>query len=270
MPLGMHRLLRSPRPRRYLTSPQLSTPQCDVWASAIGLAIEHCEATSVHESPASGDRGDGFVPVVGGQQLVVGVVQSDPAKVLQRRGVQVPPEHVLHGARCETDIFGDITQADVLVGIGLDELDGPAQQHGRVILAVIRHRIRDGRIGKGRQGDRGQQAAGDIQYHWSREGLIGQHHFLDIADCGLPQPLSLRIGRRRRTLKGGDRWVRQFSPHNGEAVEPFMDQLAEWGGESEGPDDARAGPVMRSANVANVARASVAAPSSERTASCAT
>ena len=54
------------------------------------------EPSGVHEAPARGDGRHGFVSPVGAEQLLPRVMQPDLAQVIQRGGVEMSAEHVLH------------------------------------------------------------------------------------------------------------------------------------------------------------------------------
>ena len=62
-----------------------------------GLAADG-ETGAGWRNPTGSDRGDSLVGGVGGNQVMVGVVEPDPAQVFRWRGVQVAPEGELDGA----------------------------------------------------------------------------------------------------------------------------------------------------------------------------
>ena len=63
-------------------------------------------------------------------KLPVGLRQADRAEVGRRGGVQVPAEGQLDAARGDAGGTGDVGETDVLVAVGVDERDRPAQRAG--------------------------------------------------------------------------------------------------------------------------------------------
>src|SRR3954470_8057719 len=124
-----------PTRRRGHGAPLLAA-QCGVRASTIRLAVLDGESPSVHEPPPRGDAGDGVAAAVSCGEVLMGIVQPQAPKILQRRRVQMPAEHVLYGARSDMDSVGDVRDGDVVGGVGLHVLDRAAQQHGTMIGAV--------------------------------------------------------------------------------------------------------------------------------------
>src|SRR5215472_12972352 len=94
---------------------------------AVGLPVAGGEPAWAGEAPPVGDGGDGVAGRVGGDQVVVGVVEPDPAQVFGRGGVQVPPEGELDGADGDRHGGGDVGDGDVGVGVLVDERHGSAQ-----------------------------------------------------------------------------------------------------------------------------------------------
>ena len=71
---------------------RLTLPQGGAGQHAVDGAEVSGEPARAGEAPPVCDGGDRFVGRVGGDQVVVGVVEPDPAQVFGRGGVQVPPD----------------------------------------------------------------------------------------------------------------------------------------------------------------------------------
>lgn len=66
------------------------------------------EAAVVREAPAGGDRADGGNGGVGDSQIVVGVIEVDPAQVSERGGVEVAAERGLRAAYTDAGCGGAV------------------------------------------------------------------------------------------------------------------------------------------------------------------
>ncbi len=60
----------------------------------------------------------------------MGPVQADPAQILEWGGTEVAAERVLNRTRGNPDRRGDVAEADIEMGVFVNESDRPAQRLG--------------------------------------------------------------------------------------------------------------------------------------------
>jgi hypothetical protein len=80
------------------------------------------------ELPPAGDFHHGVNGWISGLKIAVSAVQTHPSQILERRDAEMSTKRVLNCARGDSDRRRDIGQADIEVGVVVDERDCPAQR----------------------------------------------------------------------------------------------------------------------------------------------
>lgn len=111
-------------------------PQCVARRGAERRLVRQAEPPRMAEPPSARDSSHRVVRRVGGLQVAVGPIETDPSQVLQRCGAEMASERVLHRTRRYVDGRGNILQPDIGIRVLLDERNR-IPQYGRHTSHVI-------------------------------------------------------------------------------------------------------------------------------------
>ena len=164
--------------------------------AAVGLHIAPHEKPEFAKAPPASDLGDARRLGVAGDNLQMGVVQTDSAHVVHGRAIAVQAKHIQQRLRSDIRRGRDIGRRDVGVRVVVDERDGATQQDRRGVVAV-----HDAGLGQCGVGKRGQHRRREIARDGPREERFPReiridHGVADVVDD--VHEMLARVCRNRR------------------------------------------------------------------------